>query len=105
MDNTSAKNRSLTLLIPVHNEAKTIRAFLDEVYAKCLNQHPDFEVLMLEDGSTDTTRDVLQQCQKEYKNLIAHTDPIRIVYRASVPRGIERASKEWILYSFWHCCN
>ncbi|MFH0953417.1 MAG: glycosyltransferase family 2 protein [Verrucomicrobiota bacterium] len=97
MEHEVSKDRSLSVLIPVHNEAEALRPFLDELYAKCLGQLTNFELLMLEDGSEDNTAAVLRECEKQYRNLIAVTEPERVGYRITVTRGIAKASKEWIL--------
>lgn len=89
--------RSVSILIPVHNEARIIRSVLDELYAKCFSRLPDFELLMLEDGSKDDTPAVLKACESDYPNLRAVTDPHRIGYAASLTRGIAMAKKDWIL--------
>ena len=97
MDSADPQNRSLTVLVPVHNEENTIRPFLDELYTTCLSRLSDFEVLMLEDGSQDRTREVLAECEQSYRNLKALTSPQRIGYAKCVTLGIACASKEWIL--------
>jgi glycosyltransferase involved in cell wall biosynthesis len=97
MNGTTSKDRSLSILVPVHNEADSIRPFLDELYAKSLSKLSNYEVLMLEDGSKDKTPDVLRECQSAYPNLIAITEREKIGYRVSVTRGIQRAGKEWVL--------
>ena len=97
MEPTAIIDRPLSFLIPVHNEAANIRPFLDELYAKALNHLSDFEVLMLEDGSQDNTPEVLKECESQYRNLVAVTDRQRVGYRVTVTRGIQRASKDWII--------
>lgn len=97
MEHGNKTERSLSILVPVQNEAKTIRPFLDELYEKCLNKLSDFEVLMLEDGSTDGTAEVLRQCEAIYPNLKAFTEPTKTSYCAISTRGILAAKKEWIL--------
>ncbi|MEI7437906.1 MAG: glycosyltransferase family 2 protein [bacterium] len=97
MDPNTGSSRSVSILIPVFNEARIIRQTLDELYAKCLNRLPDFELLMLEDGSKDDTAAVLKACESAYPNLVAVTDSKRIGYAASVKRGIAMAKKDWIL--------
>lgn len=97
MRNDAGTNRPLTVLMPVHNEASAIRPILDELYAVCLNKHPDFELLVLEDGSKDDTVRVLRECQASYKNMSAVIEPQRVGYREMVTRGIGMAKKEWVL--------
>jgi glycosyltransferase involved in cell wall biosynthesis len=97
MDSLIGKDRSLSVLVPVHNEADSVRPFLDELYAKCLSKLTNFEVLMLEDGSSDNTAQVLKECEKAYPNLIAMTEPNKVGYRVTVTKGILQAGKEWIL--------
>ena len=97
MDNATGRDRSVSILVPVHNEAESVRPFLDELYAKSLNKLSNFEVLMLEDGSEDNTPEVLRECEKAYPNLRAITDRNKVGYRVSVTRGIQNASKEWVL--------
>jgi hypothetical protein len=48
--------RILTL-IPAHNEAANLPAVIDEIRA----QRPDLEIVVVDDGSTDATRQVLER--------------------------------------------
>ena len=48
--------RVLTL-IPAHNEAANLPAVIDEIRA----QRPDLDIVVVDDGSTDATRQVLEQ--------------------------------------------
>jgi dolichol-phosphate mannosyltransferase len=97
MDTSDVTQRPLTVLIPVHNEAGTIRPVLDELYAKCLGKLSDFELLLLEDGSSDDTAKVLRECESAYPNLRAVIEPKRVGYAVSVTRGIAMAKKGWVL--------
>jgi len=97
MENKVKNVRPFTVLVPVYNEAKLIRPFLDELYSSYLNNVPDYEVIMVEDGSTDGTDVVLHECEKEYPNFRAITERNRVGYRVVVTRGILAAKKEWIL--------
>lgn len=51
----------LSIVIPVYNERQTVRTILDRVLATPF----DKEVVMVDDGSTDGTRDVLKEIQAE----------------------------------------
>jgi len=47
----------ISIVIPCYNEAKTIRALVDQVRASPL---PDKEIIIVDDGSRDGSRDVLR---------------------------------------------
>ncbi len=51
----------LSVVIPVYNERQTVRTILDRVLATPF----DKEVIMVDDGSTDGTRDVLREIEQE----------------------------------------
>lgn len=93
----SLPTRPLSVIVPVHNDAGVLRPFLDELYADCLSKLTDFEVLLMEDGSTDDTAAVARACATQYPHLKAVTEPAKVGYRVSVTRGIAMAAKEWIL--------
>jgi glycosyltransferase involved in cell wall biosynthesis len=51
----------LSIVIPVYNERQTVRTILDKVMAAPF----DKEIVMVDDGSTDGTRDVLKELEAE----------------------------------------
>ncbi|MCG8406839.1 MAG: glycosyltransferase family 2 protein [Phycisphaerales bacterium] len=54
----------LTLLIPAYNEAQCIEASVKSCIAHCLEAGLDFEVLVVDDGSTDETAAIVESlCQ------------------------------------------
>lgn len=63
----SFNTEPISVLIAAYNEAQNLKQFLPEV----LNQnHPNFEVVVVNDGSTDDTRLVLENFKKKNPNLI-----------------------------------
>lgn len=84
----------VSVIIPCYNEEKNIKRCLDSVYS--LNyQEKNMEVIVVDDGSTDNTKKILKNCQKNYKNLIVlkgkHGGK-----SASLNLGTKRASNEII---------
>ncbi|MCG7339817.1 glycosyltransferase family 2 protein [Staphylococcus sp. ACRSN] len=55
----------ISIIIPVYNAADTIRRAIASIDTK-----HDYEVICINDGSTDETQKVLEQIQKEFKNII-----------------------------------
>jgi len=56
---------TLSVVIPAYNEAKSIaRGNLDEVYKFLLKHYKSFELLVVDDGSTDNTKRMLTRFSK-----------------------------------------
>jgi glycosyltransferase involved in cell wall biosynthesis len=51
----------LSVVIPVYNEREALSALLDEVQAACAETGRPWEVIFVDDGSTDGSTDVLEQ--------------------------------------------
>lgn len=54
-------------MIPAHNEELVIQSTLDYLLTQ-LNYH-NYEVLVMDDGSTDLTPDILQAMHQQYSRL------------------------------------
>lgn len=61
-------NKELAIIIPVYNEEKSINKVVNE-YAKVLDDHI-FDIVIINDGSTDDTLSILKNLQKKYTNII-----------------------------------
>ncbi len=55
----------ISIIIPVHNAEKFIKDTIDCVLAQ---SYEDWELLLIEDGSTDRTMDVMAACLEEVKD-------------------------------------
>lgn len=56
-------NATISILIPVYNAEKTIRKALDALLEQTIQ---NFEVIVVNDGSTDKTQDILEEYQHKY---------------------------------------
>ena len=67
----------LTLLVPVYNEALKLMSSLTELYAylQALSDRYRFEVLLVNDGSTDETADIAAAFAKTRPEIRIHTQP------------------------------
>ncbi|MCF8069598.1 MAG: glycosyltransferase family 2 protein [Desulfobacterales bacterium] len=79
---------SVTILLPAYNEEQSIAATI----LRIKELHPDFEVLVVDDGSTDNTKQVALDAGA---NVYSH--PYNIGNGAAVKTGLRKASGEWIL--------
>jgi glycosyltransferase involved in cell wall biosynthesis len=62
------KGVKLTVLIPVYNEKKTIRTIVERVQAVPIEK----EIILVDDDSTDGTRDILEQLESEGIKVLYH---------------------------------
>lgn len=97
--NVEAHTRSLTVAIPGLNEEKNIRATIEAVFAaagKC----PDLalEVLVIDDGSTDRTAEIVEELARHYGNLRLLKNPRNLGLGASIRRAIAEASSERFIF-------
>ncbi|MEM9186584.1 MAG: glycosyltransferase family 2 protein [Planctomycetota bacterium] len=62
-------NRSLTVVLPIHNAEASIRQSVDHVLEVAAELTDNFEVLVVDDGSTDDTFDVARELATRYPQL------------------------------------
>ncbi|MBM3233788.1 glycosyltransferase [Candidatus Pacearchaeota archaeon] len=56
-----------SIVLPAYNEQKRIGIFLEELILFCRKKLKDFEIIIVNDGSTDNTLDVLKKYRKKIK--------------------------------------
>ena len=81
----------ISVIIPTHNRAHTLRRALDSVYAQTL---PPWEVIVVDDGSTDGTKALVGS---EFPQCRFLSQRNRGVSRAR-NRGIEAADGDWLAF-------
>lgn len=84
----------LSVIIPVYNEAATIAEVLRRVQAA--EAGVDKEIIVVDDGSTDGTQEILQKEQSNPETLVFR-QPANMGKGAAVRRGIEAATGDIIL--------
>lgn len=93
------KLKSLSVFFPCLNDGQTIPTLLEKLYKVLPKVTSDYEVIVIDDGSTDETPQVLAKMRTKYKNLriIRNQEPSG--YGGALTRGFELAKKEWIFYT------
>ncbi len=94
---------TITVLVPARNEAENIAACLTSIFATPYPTHL-FEVLVLDDYSTDATVEIVQQLQQKHTNLhliqlAAYTETTKIqsFKKKAIELGIAQATGQLIV--------
>jgi glycosyltransferase involved in cell wall biosynthesis len=89
----------ISVVVPAYNAAKTVSATLDALLGQ---SHAPLEIVVVDDGSKDQTREVLE----------AYRDRVRLVFQpnggvsAARNRGVAETSGDWVAFcdadDLWH---
>jgi len=83
----------LSVVIPVYNEGSVIVKTLREINVVLSNMKIKYEIVVVDDGSTDSTKALL----KENSDVILISRETNRGYGFSIKEGIKKARSEWIL--------
>jgi glycosyltransferase involved in cell wall biosynthesis len=83
----------LSVVMPVYNEQNTLR----EVVAKVLSVPLEIELLCVDDGSRDGSRDILAELAKQYPQMRVFLQPQNMGKGAALRRGIQEATGDFVI--------
>ncbi|GAB6188676.1 hypothetical protein JCM30566_04150 [Marinitoga arctica] len=66
IQNLSNMNLKISIIIPTYNEEKVIRRSIEYIQK---NKYKNFEIIVIDDNSTDKTFEILKELEIEFKNL------------------------------------
>lgn len=84
-------NKTVSVIIPTYNRAKIISRTIDSV----LNQtYKDIEIIVVDDGSKDDTKEVLKKYKKKIKYVYKENGGVSSARNL----GVKEASGDWIAF-------
>jgi glycosyltransferase involved in cell wall biosynthesis len=92
-------NRSISIFFPAFNDAETIGQMIAEAFALLPNLTDDYEVIVINDGSTDKTAAVLNELSGMWPRLRVIHHASNLGYGAALRNGFNQATKELIFYT------
>jgi glycosyltransferase involved in cell wall biosynthesis len=91
--------KSISVFFPAYNDGGTIASMVHMALKTLKEVTPDFEVVVVNDGSADYTSEVLMELQTLEKNLIVIHHPQNRGYGGALITGFNNCSKELIFYT------
>ena len=82
----------ITIIIPCYNEKEIIKDFIDELYLNVKSLKDDFEIIFIDNKSTDNTVDILKENIEVFKNYKLICLSNYFGKEAAILSGLDKAS-------------
>ena len=89
----------LSVFFPAYNDSGTIASMVIRTVKTASELTPDFEIIVVDDGSADGTADIADELARTYPQVRAVHHPINRDYGAALQTGFRAATKELIFYT------
>jgi len=90
---------SVSVFFPAFNDGGTIPSMVISALRTLPSVTDDYEVIVVNDGSTDYTGEMLQELARIYPQVRIITHPQNRGYGAALRSGFTGARKDWIFYT------
>ena len=98
----SEKRPTFSIVIAVHDQAQEIAQNLPVLLTQQYGNGDDYEVIVVDESSTDETADVLKQLKTQYSHLYTTFLPKyqfqKNRRRLALTIGVKAARKEWLIF-------
>ena len=89
---------SLSVVLPAYNEAKNIEGTVSEAISYLREKFEQFEIIVVNDGSVDGTREVVERLSLSNPKIVLVNHPVNLGYGSALRSGFERASLDYIFF-------
>ena len=87
----------LSVVIPVYNEKENLPELIERCLSACRKARKTFEIILVDDGSRDTSGDIISQAADTHKEVIAVILNRNYGQHAAVVAGLEQTRGEIII--------
>jgi glycosyltransferase involved in cell wall biosynthesis len=95
----SAKSPGLSVFFPAYNDSGTIASVVIRAVTTASRITPDYEVIVVNDGSADATAEILEELARIYPTVRPVHHGKNRGYGGALRTGFETASKEFVFYT------
>jgi glycosyltransferase involved in cell wall biosynthesis len=89
----------LTIFFPAYNDSGTIASLVIAAHRTAKRLTPDFEILIINDGSADNTAAIADELARQYPEVRAVHHPKNRGYGGALRSGFAEASKDLVFYT------
>lgn len=93
------KQTSLSIFFPCYNDEKSIGKLVEDALKTAAELTNDYEVIVVDDGSKDKSREILQGLMKKYPKFKAVFHEKNQGYGGALKTGFKTASKDLVFYT------
>jgi glycosyltransferase involved in cell wall biosynthesis len=93
------KPAGLSVFFPAYNDSGTIASMVIRTVKTAAELTPDFEIIVVDDGSADGTAEIADELARTYSQVRAVHHPKNRDYGAALQTGFRSATKELIFYT------
>src|SRR3954464_1004362 len=93
------KLAGLSVFFPAYNDSGSIASMVIRAVRAAAELTPDFEVIVVDDGSADATPEIVDELARTYPQVRAVHHPKNRGYGGALQTGFRSATKELIFYT------
>jgi len=90
---------SISIVFPCFNDSHSIGLLIKHAFNVAKKLSNDYEIIVIDDGSTDASRTILKKLTKKYSKLHLIFHKKNIGYGGALRSGFEKASKQFVFYT------
>lgn len=94
-----SKKLGVSIFFPCYNDSKIIKKLVEDAFSTIKKYTSKFEVIVVDDASTDTSRKVLQRLSQKYERLKLVFHQKNLGYGGALRSGFKKAKYELVFYT------